>query len=42
MARLTIEHDPVDAGTAKPHRRRSVALRLDGKGWLRVEPEALA
>jgi SOS response regulatory protein OraA/RecX len=42
MARLTIEHDPADDGTAKPRRRRSVALRLDGKGWLRVEPEALA
>ena len=42
MARLTIEHDPVDDGAAKPRRRRSVALRLDGEGWLRVEPEALA
>ena len=42
MARLTIEHDAVADGTAKPRRRRSVALRLDGKGWLRVEPEALA
>jgi regulatory protein len=42
MARLTIEHDPVDDGRAKPRRRRSVALLLDGKGWLRVEPEALA
>jgi regulatory protein len=42
MARLTIEHAPEGAGPAKPRRRRSVALRLDGKGWLRVEPEALA
>lgn len=36
MARLTIEHD------GEPRRRRSVALRLDGRAWLRVEPDALA
>jgi regulatory protein len=42
MARLTIHHDPVDDGTARPRRSRPVALRLDGKGWLRAEPEALA
>ena len=40
MARLTIEHDAVaDEPTART-RRRSIALRLDGKAWLRVEPEA--
>jgi regulatory protein len=42
MPRLTIEHDPVEEDTGKPRRRRSVALRLDGKAWLRVEPEALS
>jgi regulatory protein len=42
MPRLTIEHDPVDEGTGKPRRRRSVALRLDGNAWLRVEPEVLS
>jgi len=42
MARLTIEHDPVGAGVTKARRRRSVTLRLDGKSWLRVEPETLA
>ena len=41
MARLTIEHDAVgDESTART-RRRSIALRLDGKAWLRVEPEVL-
>lgn len=40
MARLTIEHDSVDDGTPTRTRRRSIALRLDGKAWLRVEPEA--
>jgi regulatory protein len=40
MARLTIEHDAVDDGTSARTRRRSIALRLDGKAWLRVEPEA--
>jgi regulatory protein len=42
MPRLTIEHDPVDEDTGKKRRRRSVALRLDGMAWLRVEPEALS
>ena len=41
MARLTIERDAVDDGTNARARRRSIALRLDGKAWLRVEPEAL-
>ena len=41
MARLTIERDAVDDGTNARTRRRSIALRLDGKAWLRVEPEAL-
>lgn len=40
MARLTIEHDSDDEPMARK-RRRSVALRLDGKPWLRVEPEVL-
>ena len=41
MARLTIEHDAVgDEPTART-RRRSIALRLDGRVWLRVEPEVL-
>jgi regulatory protein len=42
MALLTIEHDPVDESTGKPRRRRCVALRLDGRAWLRVEPESLS
>ena len=41
MARLTIEHDAVDDDANERTRRRSIALRLDGKAWLRVEPEAL-
>lgn len=41
MARLTIEHDAVDDDTTARTRRRSIALRLDGRAWLRVEPEAL-
>ena len=41
MARLTIEHDAVDDESAARTRRRSIALRLDGKAWLRVEPEVL-
>ncbi|RDI75463.1 Regulatory protein RecX-related protein [Gaiella occulta] len=40
MARLTIEHD--GDGERGRRRARSVALRLDGKAWLRVEPDALA
>jgi regulatory protein len=41
VARLTIEYDSVaDDATART-RRRAIALRLDGKAWLRVEPEAL-
>jgi len=40
VARLTIEHgSPADDATAST-RRRSIALRLDGRAWLRVEPEA--
>ncbi len=42
MARLTIEHDAADARVRRATRRRSVALRLDGKAWVRVEPEVLA
>jgi SOS response regulatory protein OraA/RecX len=42
MARLTIEHDPAGTRTATPRRHRSVTLRLDGEGWLRVEPETIA
>ena len=41
MARLTIEHDAVDDDASGRTRKRSIALRLDGKAWLRVEPEAL-
>lgn len=41
MARLTIEHDSVESDAAARTRRRSIALRLDGRTWLRVEPEAL-
>jgi regulatory protein len=41
VARLTIEHDAVDDDARRRTRRRSIALRLDGKAWLRVEPEAL-
>ena len=41
MARLTIEHDAVDDESSARTRRRSIALRLDGKSWLRVEPEVL-
>ncbi len=41
MARLTIEHDSVDGEATARARRRSIALRLDGKAWLRIEPEVL-
>ena len=42
MARLTIEHDaPAEDANAKT-RRRSIALRLDGHAWLRVEREVFA
>ena len=41
MARLTIEHDAVDEEPTTQARRRSIALRLDGNAWLRVEPEVL-
>jgi regulatory protein len=41
VARLTIEHDVVDNEPTTRTRRRSIALRLDGKTWLRVEPEVL-
>ena len=40
MARLTIEHDSAYDDATTRTRRRSIALRLDGKAWLRVEPEA--
>ena len=40
MARLTIEHHPGDDGATAATRRRSIALQLDGRAWLRVEPEA--
>jgi hypothetical protein len=41
VARLTIEHDAADADVTARTRRRSIALRLDGNAWLRVEPEVL-
>lgn len=41
MARLTIERDAVADDANARTRRRSIALRLDGKAWLRVEPEVL-
>ena len=41
VARLTIEHDSAGDDANARARRRSIALRLDGKAWLRVEPEAL-
>ena len=41
MARLTIERNAVDDDSNVRMRRRSIALRLDGRAWLRVEPEAL-
>ena len=41
MPRLTIEFDTVDLDAKATTRRRSIALRLDGTAWLRVEPEAL-
>lgn len=40
MARLTIERDQEEPPAGR--RRRHVALRLDGRAWLRVEPELLA
>jgi regulatory protein len=46
VARLTIELDDADASPAdtggRGTRRRSIGLRLDGKSWMRVEPEAFA
>lgn len=42
MARLTIHHDAVDEESNTRIRRRSIALRLDGRAWLRVEAEVLA
>jgi regulatory protein len=42
MSRLTIELDEVANGAEASTRRRSIALRLDGRSWLRVEPDALA
>jgi len=42
MPQLTIEHDAADDDATATTRRRSIALRLDGKAWLRVEPEAFA
>ncbi len=41
MGRLTIEQGSVDGDATAHTRRRSVALRLDGEAWLRVEPDAL-
>ena len=41
MPRLTIEHEAADVAVTATTRRRSIALRLDGVAWLRVEPEAL-
>ncbi len=41
MARLTIEHDPAQDDVGARRRRRSIALQLDGKAWLRVDPETL-
>jgi len=40
VARLTIEHDSPGDDMTTSTRRRSTALRLDGRAWLRVEPEA--
>jgi len=40
VARLTIERDGEEPPGGRRH--RSVALRLDGRAWLRVEPELLA
>jgi SOS response regulatory protein OraA/RecX len=40
MPKLTIEHDAPGGDSKAAARRRSIALRLDGKAWLRVEPEA--
>lgn len=42
MPRLSIEHDAAADEASARTRRRSIALRLDGKAWLRIEPEALA
>ena len=39
MARLTIERDEAQG---EGRRRRAVALALDGRTWLRADPEALA
>lgn len=41
MARLTIVRDAPPDDDAPVPRRRSIALRLDGRAWLRVEPEVL-
>ncbi len=41
MGRLTIVHNAADDNATTETRRRSIVLRLDGKAWLRVEPEAL-
>jgi len=40
VARLTIEHDSPGDDRTTSTRRRSIALRLDDRAWLRVEPEA--
>lgn len=42
MARLGIEHDAALGEAKAGTRRRSIALRLDGEPWLRVEPEVFA
>ena len=41
MARLSIEPNTADDDENQHPRRRSIALRLDGTFWLRVEPEVL-
>jgi regulatory protein len=40
VASLTIQYEDGDPGPAGRGRRRSIALCLDGKAWLRVEPDA--
>ncbi len=42
MPQLTIEHSAASDDATATTRRRSIALRLDGMAWLRVEPEAFS
>ncbi len=42
MPRLTIEHGAASDEATATTRRRSIALRLDGMAWLRVEPEVFS